>query len=91
MKNFDFLVCYDISNHKRLAKVARSLEKVSMRIQKSIFFYPNASKQCIEQLVNNLTEIINSDEDDVRIYKIDVIKSISLQSAIDLRNSNIVI
>ena len=38
MKRFDFLVCYDIADAKRLRKVAKLLEKEAIRIQKSQFF-----------------------------------------------------
>ena len=44
MKKFNFLICYDISDEKRLAKVAKELEKVSIRIQKSIFFFLRLQK-----------------------------------------------
>jgi len=89
MKKFNFLICYDISDEKRLAKVAKELEKVSIRIQKSIFFYPEASKDEITSLVVSLEEIIEKDEDDIRIYKIDINHSLNLKSGIDLKNPNI--
>jgi len=89
MHKFNFLICYDISDEKRLRKVAKELEKVSIRIQKSIFYYPDASKDEITILVEALDNIISKDEDDIRIYKIDINHSLNLKSGIDLNNPNI--
>lgn len=89
MKRFNFLICYDISNEKRLHKIAKILEKVSIRIQKSIFFYCNASKEDIKFLVEDLNKVINKKYDDIRIYKIDVENSMHINSGVDLKNPNI--
>ena len=34
----DFLVAYDIKDNKRLAKFARRMEKIGVKIEYSIFF-----------------------------------------------------
>lgn len=91
MQKFDFLVCYDVSDKKRLRKIAKFLEKVSIRIQKSIFFYSNASKNDIKILVRKLDEFLNKNEDDIRIYQIDIHKSININSAISLKKPNIIV
>ena len=90
MKKFNFLICYEKSHEKRLPKVARVLERTSIRIQKSLFFYPEASKEDISNIVNDIEEIIKKDSDDVRIYKIDINSSIHFGSAIDLKNPIVV-
>lgn len=90
MKKFNFLICYDISDAKRLRKVAKSLESVSIRIQKSLFYYMDGSAQDIKNIVRKLDEIINQDEDDIRIYKVDKYSSLHLKSAIDLKKPNII-
>jgi len=90
MKKFNFLICYDIAEKKRLSKVAKHLEKESIRIQKSIFYYMNASKKDIEETVQKLESIISKDEDDVRIYKIDIESSLHLKSAVNLKKPNII-
>jgi len=90
MKKFNFLVCYDIANSKRLVKVARSLEKIAIRIQKSLFFYVDATELDIATLVKNLKDIINEEEDDIRIYKVDVKNSLHLKSAVNLQQPNII-
>lgn len=70
MKKRDYLICYDIADPKRLAKLARFLEKRAFRIQYSVFFAPKKSKEEIYQLAQQITEYIDPEEDDVRIYKI---------------------
>lgn len=90
MKKFNFLICYDIADSKRLVKIAKNLEKVSIRIQKSIFYYMEATAKDIEQIVSIIEEIINRDEDDVRVYKVDKNLSINLKHGIDLKKPNII-
>ena len=90
MKKLNFLICYDIADTKRLAKIAKNLEKVSIRIQKSIFYYMGATAKDIEQIVSIIEDIINKDEDDVRVYKVDKNLSINLKHGIDLKKPNII-
>jgi len=90
MNTCNFLVCYDISDKKRLAKIARLLSKIAIRIQKSIFLYLDCNKIEISKLVDELNLIINDKEDDIRIYRIDINQSINLNSGIDLKNPNII-
>ena len=90
MKRFNFLICYDIADAKRLSKIAKSLEKEAIRIQKSIFYYMDASKGDIENIVKILESIISKDEDDIRIYKIDIHSSLNMKSAINLKKPNII-
>lgn len=90
MKKFNFLICYDISDSKRLSKVAKSLEKESIRIQKSIFYYMGGTKEDIQNIVKKLESLINSAEDDVRIYKLDIFNSINLKNAVNLKQPNLI-
>lgn len=91
MTKVDFLVCYDIASKKRLPKIAKCLEKCAIRIQKSIFFYSQASQSDIASLIDEINEIIDDKEDDVRIYHIDIKNSIALESGINLEKANIII
>lgn len=86
MKLHDYIICYDISDKKRLVKISKLLEKTGARIQYSIYFYPKVAKECIDDLVEKLNKLINQEEDDIRIYKIDIKNSIHLKSGIDLQN-----
>jgi len=87
---FNALICYDIADNKRLAKVAKNLEKVSIRIQKSIFYYIEATTDDIKEIVEILNKIIDKEEDDVRIYKVDKNRSIHLKHGINLKKPNII-
>ncbi|WP_418186819.1 CRISPR-associated endonuclease Cas2 [Aliarcobacter lanthieri] len=86
MKLHDYLICYDIADKKRLVKISKLLERTAARIQYSIYFYPKVAKESINELKDKLNELINQEEDDIRIYKIDIKNSIHLKSGIDLQN-----
>ena len=86
MKTSDYVICYDISCPKRLAKVARVLEKVASRIQKSIFLFDKVAPKGLALLQKKLESIIDHEADDVRIYKVDVKGSFQAFSGIDLAN-----
>lgn len=86
----DFVICYDIADTKRLQKIAKCLEKYAFRIQKSVFFYPNASQENIIVLVDELNSLLDEEEDDIRIYRIDIKNSIALESGVDLDTFNII-
>jgi len=70
MRKDDYIISYDIKDKKRLAKVARYLEKETFRIQYSIFLAKNFTKNKIYNIADNLIELIDPNEDDIRIYKI---------------------
>ena len=91
MKTNDFIIAYDIASLKRLKKMAKLLESVAIRVQFSIFLYSNATKEEIKNLSSKIMEIIDVNSDDVRIYKIDIERSIHLKSGMDLKNPTIYI
>jgi CRISPR-associated protein Cas2 len=70
----DFLVTYDVATakaagQKRLRKVAKVCEAHGQRVQKSVFECTlNAAQK--EQFVHELNEIINEEEDSLRIYRL---------------------
>ena len=57
-----YLIIYDISDEKRLAKTARILEGYGFRIQESVF-YCKLSNMMKTNLANDLTQAINIAED----------------------------
>jgi len=59
-----YLVSYDISNPKRLRKVARTLEGFGTRLQYSVFECPLDALR-VEQLKSKLWEIIHHEADQV--------------------------
>ena len=62
-----YMFCYDISNSKRLTKVAKTLENYGLRVQKS-FFQCDMSKNDMIELKNRLLKIINIKKDSLFIY-----------------------
>ena len=98
MKTKDYLICYDIrflevddkKAQKRLRKIVKFLETISFRIQKSVFFMPDASKDELEEVIFKLKYLSDYELDDIRIY---TIKNYGLylgNHAIDLRNIDII-
>jgi len=83
MRKDDYLICYDIADKKRVAKIARYLEKKAFRIQYSIFLLKNASKEEIYAIAQDLNELIEPKEDDIRIYTVEE-KGVSIGVAYDL-------
>lgn len=79
----DYIICYDISNTKRLAKLARYLEKVSFRIQYSVFFLQKTTLIELRDIIDSMLKYIDNEEDDLRIYTIKD-KAYSFGQAIDL-------
>jgi CRISPR-associated protein Cas2 len=61
------LICYDIADPRRLARVYRQLTAVALPLQYSVFVaYLRPAD--VPDLVAQLEEIINLHEDDIRIY-----------------------
>jgi len=83
LRKNDYILCYDISDQKRLVKLARFLEKEAIRIQYSIFFLPDRTKEEIYQIADKIVDIIDPKSDDVRIYKVEE-SSVVLGDAYDL-------
>jgi CRISPR-associated protein Cas2 len=85
MREYNFVISYDISDIKRLRKVAKLLEKEAMRFQYSVFMLYNYTEEELKLLLQRLLDIIDNKEDDLRIYKINNY-GIFLGNAIDLSN-----
>ena len=87
-KRADYIITYDISDEKRLAKIAKVIEKQAFRVQKSVYIYPDSTIKELSSLLQYVVSLIHKDRDDVRVYKLSK-GNISLGSAIDLDNSDI--
>ncbi len=85
MHKKDFLICYDISDKKRLQKIGKLVEKKALRIQKSIYLFDKVTKDELNQLVENIMKVFDEKKDDLRIYKIEN-KGIKMGIATDLEN-----
>ena len=62
-----YLICYDIREPKRLARVARRLSAVGNRVQYSVFAV-ELTQSALAQILVDLETIIETKEDDVRAY-----------------------
>lgn len=64
-----WLVTYDISDPKRLKRVARALEKVGLRCQKSVFHFHGSPEQ-VERLLEGLTPLLDLANDVVQAWRL---------------------
>ena len=83
MKKLSFIIAYDICDEKRLRVIAKFMERNSLRIQFSVYFV-ECSKKEIKNIIDKIVELID-EEDDVRIYRVDMKKSLFLQSSEDVK------
>jgi len=90
MAKKDFLISYDISNKKRLTKIAKIIESQTIRIQRSVYFYEQVTQKELNALIAEVLKFLDEKHDDLRIYTIKD-KGIHLGSAIDLHNPFILI
>jgi len=85
MRKYDFIIAYDISDAKRLKKIAKLIEKEAMRIQYSIYILYDASKEEVTTLLEKVCQVYDEKYDDIRVYKVKK-RGIHLEAAIDLDN-----
>jgi CRISPR-associated protein Cas2 len=62
-----YMICYDISNPKRLQKTSKLLTNYGLRVQKS-FFQCEISKKGMEKLRRDILDIIDLEKDYFYIY-----------------------
>jgi len=65
----NYLICYDIRHQRRLARVLRCMKKMGLHIQYSVFF-SRLTKDELALLKSELLDIIDDEEDDIRIYSL---------------------
>ncbi|WP_442764109.1 CRISPR-associated endonuclease Cas2 [Malikia spinosa] len=68
-KRIHWLVCYDISDPRRLIRVHRCLKKEGVPVQYSVFML-HATRGCMARVLAKLDAIIEPDGDDVRAYPV---------------------
>ena len=64
-----YFISYDVSNPKRLNKVAKTLENFGIRIQFSFFFF-FLEKEQLEELKASLLELLDKNQDSLLIYSL---------------------
>ena len=63
----EFVVCYDISDPKRLLRLHRFLKKYAMPLQYSVFLFTGDDRQ-LDRLLGKAEQYIDRQEDDLRAY-----------------------
>jgi len=66
----DYLVVYDISDHKKRLKVARILQKFGYRIQYSAFYLPEIEEKIIDFLFQDISKLVDKRTDRVFFYPV---------------------
>ena len=61
------MFCYDISEPKRLYKIAKTLEKYGLRVQKS-FFQCDVSRETSEKIKNEILKLMDLKADSFFVY-----------------------
>ncbi len=85
MSKQDFLICYDIADEKRVGKIGKLIEKNALRIQRSVYFYEQVSKEELTSLMEKVLTLLDEEADDLRVYNIRD-KGIHFGEAVDLNN-----
>jgi CRISPR-associated protein Cas2 len=80
-----FILCYDISDEKRLVKIAKIIERISLRIQRSVYYVEDMSEKEIVQSIYKALSIMDKEKDDLRIYRIRK-ETYALYDGIDLND-----
>lgn len=65
----DWIVCYDMADRRRLARIFRTLKAQGVPVQRSVFLV-RASAADMARLREQLMRIIDLSQDDVRAYRI---------------------
>jgi CRISPR-associated protein Cas2 len=63
----DYIICYDIANPRRLARIHRALKKLATPVQYSVFFFSGSDEQ-LQRCLAQLQQLMNPHQDDIRAY-----------------------
>lgn len=67
-----YLICHDIANPKRLGRVHRRAVRHATFVQYSVY-YLEGDKVKLHALLNDIKQVIDEREDDVRAYLVSTI------------------
>jgi CRISPR-associated protein Cas2 len=68
-KNGLYLIAYDIANPRRLSRVHRTLKKLGLPVQYSVFTVV-IKRKALLRLLECLNVLIKTAEDDIRCYRL---------------------
>ncbi len=77
MRYFNFLLCYDICDAKRLQKLQRLVSKSMLQIQYSVY-YATLTKKQADELIVQIKKIIH-DKDNICLYEVEPIENSFIQ------------
>lgn len=63
----EYIICYDISNPRRLGRVHRYLKKYAVALQYSVFLYTGDERK-FDRCLEGAVALIDEKEDDLRAY-----------------------
>lgn len=63
----EHLICYDITNHRRLLRVNALLKQHALPVQYSVFYFRGTERQ-LKNCLDQLQRLIDPHTDDVRAY-----------------------
>ncbi|MFA0465426.1 CRISPR-associated endonuclease Cas2 [Vibrio breoganii] len=64
-----YIIAYDIASPKRLKRIHKTLQGYAIPVQYSIF-YAELNSHMLQEMRSDVIQVIDSSEDDVRIYPI---------------------
>jgi CRISPR-associated protein Cas2 len=64
-----YLIAYDIADPKRLARVHRTLKKLGLPVQYSVFSVA-IKRKALLRLMDAISQLIHPTEDDIRCYRL---------------------
>lgn len=67
----DYVICYDISNPRRLGRLFRFLRKCAVPLQYSVFLFTGDDRQ-LDRCMAKAAGFIDTKEDDLRAYPLPV-------------------
>jgi CRISPR-associated protein Cas2 len=63
----EYIICYDITDPRRLGRIHRALKKKALPVQYSVFLFSGTPEQ-LDQCLARLEALMNPDTDDIRAY-----------------------
>lgn len=64
-----FIVAYDICDPRRLRRVAKLLEQIAVRVQKSVFIF-EGTRRDLDAVTGDLTRLIDVAEDRIQAWPV---------------------
>jgi len=63
----DYIICYDVCNPRRLARIHRALTRQAVALQYSVFLFSGTPLQ-LQRCLDELESLMDKRSDDIRAY-----------------------